>query len=451
MKQLFLAFVFLLSTGMVDSLSGQALKSKPDSLKIKTGWNFGAIPAITFDTDQGFQYGAAVNFYNFGDGSAFPKYKHSLYLEISHFTKGSGIYRFYYDSESLIPGMHITTDLSYLPDQAYDFYGFNGFESVLNKSWEDQNSQNYKTRMFYKYQQKLFRFKTDIQGKFSGSHFGWIAGFNLLDYNSSSVDINKLNKGKSESDKLPTVEQQPGLYEKYIQWGLISQNEANGGFIPELKGGIVYDTRDNKPNPMNGMWTEAVIAAIPAFLGAESGFSKFSITHRQYFTLIKEDLSFAYRLGWQQTIGGHVPYYYEPQIISSVMTGSSSTGLGGAKNLRGVRRNRIVGDGFILGNLELRWKFARMRLINQDFYMGLNSFVDFGQVTKKIDTGNLNIPSGVVASDYFNKGAEQLHTSYGAGLRLVMNYNFVIAVDYGIAMKSQDGDSGIYIGLNYLF
>lgn len=451
MKQLFIAFVFLLSTGMVNSLSGQALQSKTDSLKIKTGWNFGAIPAITFDTDQGFQYGAAVNFYNFGDGSTFPKYKHSLYFEISRFTKGSGIYRFYYDSESLIPGVHITTDLSYLPDQAYDFYGFNGFESVLNKSWEDQNSPSYKTRMFYKYQQKLFRFKTDIQGKFSGSHFGWIAGFNMLNYNSSSVDISKLNKGKSESDKLPPVEQQPGLFEKYIQWGLISQNEANGGFIPELKGGIVYDTRDNRPNPMKGMWTEAVIAAVPAFLGAESGFSKFSITHRQYFTLIKEDLSFAYRLGWQQTLGGHVPYYYEPQIISSVMTGSSSTGLGGAKNLRGVRRNRIVGDGFILGNLELRWKFARIRLINQDFYMGLNSFVDFGRVTKKIDTGNMNIPSGVVASDYFNIGAEQLHTSYGAGLRLVMNYNFVIAVDYGIAMKSQDGDSGIYIGLNYLF
>jgi len=32
-----------------------------------------------------------------------------------------------------------------------------------------------------------------------------------------------------------------------------------------------------------------------------------------------------------------------------------------------------------------------------------------------------------------------------------MNYNFVMAIDYGIATKSQDGDSGIYIGLNYLF
>jgi len=458
MKQIRFIFVCIFIAGITYSSFAQENKTKSDTVKIKTGWNFGAIPAITFDTDQGFQYGAAVNFYNYGDGSTFPKYKHSLYFEISRFTKGSGIYRFYYDSESLIPGIQITTDLSYLPDQAYDFYGFNGYESVLNKSWEDQNSPDYKTRMFYKYQQKLFRFKTDLQGKFSGSRFGWIAGVNLLNYSSASVDIDKLNKGKNENDKLPPVSQQPGLYEKYIQWGLISQKEAIGGFIPELKGGFVFDTRDNKPNPMKGMWTEAVIAVVPKFLGAESSFSKVSFIHRQYFTLVKEDLSFAYRLNWQQTIGGHVPFYYQPQMISSVLTGSSSTGLGGAKNLRGIRRNRIVGDGYVLGNFELRWKFYRLTMFNQNFYMGLNTFVDMGQVVKKIDTGNtsqlfdaININAPEIASDYFNIGAEKLHTSYGAGLRLVMNYNFVMAVDYGIATNSQDGDSGIYIGLNYLF
>lgn len=448
MKQIRSIFVCFFLIGLSYSSFAQKDSIKSELPKIKTGWNFGAIPAITFDTDQGFQYGAAVNFYNFGDGSTFPKYKHSLYFEISHFTKGSGIYRFYYDSESLIPGIQVTTDLSYLPDQAYDFYGYNGYESVLNKSWEDQNSSAYKTRMFYKYQQKLFRFKTDFQGKFSGSNFGWIAGFNLLNYNSASVDINRLNKGKSGKDILPAVD---GLYEKYIQWGLIPQQEANGGFIPELKGGIVYDTRDFKVNPMKGMWTEAVISVVPKFLGAESGFSKFSFTHRQYFTLIKDDLSFAYRINWQQTIGGHVPFYYEPQIISSVLTGSSSTGLGGAKNLRGVRRNRIVGDGYILGNMELRWKFYRLKFLNQNFYCGLNTFVDFGQVTKKIEPSTVNIPTSVNASDYFNYGAEKLHTSYGAGLRLAMNYNFVVAIDYGIATNAQDGDSGIYIGLNYLF
>lgn len=432
-------------------IKAQDFKDKPIDKPVKTGWDYGLIPAIAFDADQGFQYGAAVNFYYYGDGKGFPNYKHSLYFELSRYTNGSGVYRFYYDSEHLIPGIQITTDLSYLPDQAYSFYGFNGYESVYHKSWEDQNSPDYRTRMFYKFQQNLFRFKTDFQGNIADSRFRWIAGFNLLDFRISSVDINKLNKGKSGANKLPPVSEQPGLYEKYRQWGLIDPAEADGGFIPELKGGIVYDTRDNKPNPMKGMWSEAVIACVPEFLGAETGFSKISLTHRQYFTLIKEDLSFAYRLGWQQTLEGHVPFYYQSQIITSVMTGSTSTGLGGSKSLRGILRNRIVGDGFAYGNFELRWKFARMKLFKQNCYWGLNGFMDIGQVTKKIDLGNKLNSIQQPITDYFNIGAEKLHKSVGGGLRLAINYNFIIAVDYGVALNKQDGDTGMYIGLNYLF
>ena len=46
----------------------------------KDGWNFGGLPTITFDTDLGFQYGALVNLYDYGDGSAYPNYYHSIYL-----------------------------------------------------------------------------------------------------------------------------------------------------------------------------------------------------------------------------------------------------------------------------------------------------------------------------------------------------------------------------------
>ena len=86
MKQFRRIFVCIISISVAFSSYAHNNKVNSDSIKVKKGWNFGAIPAITFDTDQGFQYGAAVNFYNFGDGSTFPKYKHSLYFEISHFT-----------------------------------------------------------------------------------------------------------------------------------------------------------------------------------------------------------------------------------------------------------------------------------------------------------------------------------------------------------------------------
>jgi len=445
-------FLLILLTAIPFWSSAQPTDQKNTEKKeIKTGWNMGALPAISFDSDLGFQYGAVVNFFNYGDGSNYPDYNHSLYFEVSRYTKGSGTYRFYYDSEALIPGIEITTDLSYLPDQAYDFFGFNGYEAVYNKNWIDDTSPDYRTRMFYKFHQKLFRFKTDIQGDWGDSNFRWLAGFNLLSFNISSVDVDKLNKGKKESDKLPPVSEQPGLYEKYQQWGIISAKEANGGFVPIVKAGLVYDTRDNKPNPMHGIWAEAELATAQKFMGAESSFAKLSITQRQYFTLIKNDLSFAYRVQWQQTIGGHAPFYYQPQIIASALRGSSSSGLGGAKTLRGILRNRIVGDGFVMGNTEMRWKFARIEKWNQHFYCGLNGFLDFGRVVKKMDIrdkiSNMNEPM----NQYFNFGAEKMHYSVGGGLRLAMNQNFIAALDYGIALDKQDGDTGIYIGLNYLF
>lgn len=412
----------------------------------KTGWNFGALPTITFDTDLGFQYGALVNLYNYGDGSRYPNYNHSLYFEVSRFTKGSGINRFYYDSDQLIKGLQTSLDISYLSDQAYDFYGFNGFDAVVNKNWFDDASNDYITRMFYKYDRNMFRFKVDLQGKLSGEKLKWAAGVNLLNFKLSPVNLEKLNKGKKGDDILPAVD---GLFEKYQEWGIISAEEADGGFVPELKAGLVFDTRDNRPNPMKGIWTEAVLVGAPSFLGAESGFTKLSLTHRQYFTLIPNDLSLAYRLAYQTTLSGHAPFYYQTQVIVSELKGAASEGLGGAKTMRGILRNRIVGDGFFFGNVEARWKFARFQFINNNFYLGLNGFTDFGQVTKKIA---VEPHSGFTpGTDFFEKNAEKMHISYGAGLRIVMNQNFVIAVDYGMAADKRDGDSGLYIGLNYLF
>jgi hypothetical protein len=52
-----------------------ALSVNSQENRIKTGWKFGgALPAISFDSDLGFQYGALVEFYNYSDGSTYPDY-----------------------------------------------------------------------------------------------------------------------------------------------------------------------------------------------------------------------------------------------------------------------------------------------------------------------------------------------------------------------------------------
>lgn len=417
---------------------------------IKTGWNFGALPAITFSTDLGFQYGVVVNLFDYGDGTKYPAYNQKFYLEVSRFTKGSSTYRLMYETKTLIPGIYITSDLAYLTDQAYDFYGFNGYEAVYNADWTDSDldASVYKTRMFYKTDRKLLRFKNDIKGKLAGENFQWNVGLELKNFKFGPVDIEKLNKGKEEN-LLPDVD---GLYDKYVSWGIIDAEEAGGGFITTLKAGITYDTRDFEANAMKGIWFETGVEASPSFI-SDAGFGKFFAIYRQYFTIIPRDLSFAYRLGYQTTIFGDVPWYHQNQIITSVLAGTTSEGLGGSKNVRGVLRNRIVGDGLVYANAEFRWKAFRFNLINQNFYIGFVAFGDFGMVTKKI---KFEIPDAVTmgedqADDYFNPDSEKMHISTGAGLRVVMNENFIVSADFGKALDPQDGNFEFYIGLNYLF
>lgn len=435
-------------------------QTKPDEKqKVKTGWTFGALPAISYNSDLGFQYGALVNLYHYGDGSTYPKYRHNLYAEWSRFTKGSGVNRFFYDSEYLIPGIRFTADLNYFTEQALDFYGFNGFDAVYNPEWEDSEASSYRSRMFYRHERNMFRLMVDFQGGIIGKKLRWVGGFGILNIQVAPVDIARLNKGKKPEDQLPDI---PGLYQKYIDWGIIGENEKDGGWNNNLKLGLVYDTRDVESHPMKGIWSEIVLFTAPKFLGnGDFGYSKISATHRQYFTVIKDKLSFAYRLNYQGTISGTVPFYMQPYMINSFSLSSNTDGLGGSKTIRGMLRNRVVGDAFAFGNAELRWKAFRTLIFGQNFYLGLNAFVDGGQVLKKVDftipeinTNKVNkSPETDVVEDYFDpkKDSESLHLSAGAGIRLVLNENFIVAVDYGQPFDKRDGKRGLYIGLNYLF
>jgi len=111
MKKINFAFnvLFLLSFQCLYTLGQQGSANEET---IKTGWNVGALPVVAFDTDIGFKYGALVNLFHYGDGSQYPKYRHSLFFEWSRTTKGSGINQFTYDSEYLIPGIRVSAEVS---------------------------------------------------------------------------------------------------------------------------------------------------------------------------------------------------------------------------------------------------------------------------------------------------------------------------------------------------
>ena len=403
---------------------------------IKKGLTFGALPAISFDSDLGFQYGALVNFYLYGDGSRFPKYNHSLYLELSTYTKGTSIARLRYDSEMLIPKVRTTVDISYVTDQLSDFYGFNGYQSIFNADLSKT------THIFYKNERNMFRAKADFQGSFGESKLGWVAGYTYYNFAIDSVNVSKLG--------LHSV-QGGALFQRYQQWGLINKAEANGGSINYFKLGLKYDSRDQLACPMKGIYTEAVIQTAPKFLNETFPHTKMAVIHRQYFTLAK-DLSFAYRLDYQMTLGNnHVPYYAQPLLITSYLVAATNQGLGGKSSIRGILRNRVIGDNVGFGNFEFRYKFLRFEMLNQNFYVGTNVFFDSGIILKPIAIDFANISASDKAAYFNDYSAGKFHSAAGIGLKIGWNENFIISADFGKALNKQDGNMGSYIGLNYLF
>lgn len=443
------------------SLSTITAFSQVDTLntkeeKIKDGWTFGAVPVVAYDSDLGFKYGGLVNFYNYGKPTSYPEYLQSIYFEISRTTKGSGINQLSFDSGNMFPEkpIRITADVSYLTEQALDFYGFNGYQSAYIPDFEDDDNSLYRSRMYYRMERKMLRVAADFSGSIFQSNFKWLAGFAHINHKLGSVDIDALNDGLDEDELLPSTDSVPGLYDRYVDWGIIPEKDADGGKVNYIKLGAIYDTRDNEANPMEGIWSEIIVVTAPSFLdNYENSYTQLSLTHRQYLTLIQKKLSFAYRLGYQGTIAGTTPFYMLPYLNFSYNPSIVIEGLGGSKTVRGVLRNRIIGDGIVYGNLEFRWKFVNTVIMNQNLYIALSTFADFGQVVQETEIDKSNIPDdgSVNVENYFDASSDELHMGYGLGLHFALNENFIVAFDYGLAADERDGSSGLYIGMNFLF
>lgn len=144
-------------TGCSDGMAtpSRSALTRPEDTYRKTGFSFTPIPALSYSSDLGFQLGAILDAYWFGDGSTYPKYRHKLTAEACYYTKGSGIYYLFYDSEYLIRGLRFTASASYLPNTMMAFYGFNGYPAPFLR---DKNAG------FYAVDRNLLRIMGDLQG-----------------------------------------------------------------------------------------------------------------------------------------------------------------------------------------------------------------------------------------------------------------------------------------------
>jgi hypothetical protein len=449
----------------VEKKASKKKGKNPDG--IRTGWTFGILPSVAFDADLGFQGGVLSNVYYYGDGSKYPDYLHSLYFEAAYTTKHYGLFRFSYDSKYLIPKHRFSFDVTYIPDAMCDFQGYNGYQSVYNSAWvktptKKKPNDDYLTRAFYKYKRDLVRVAADIQGPIKGK-WKWAAGLGMFYYHTEIVDINMINKGKKKN-LLPDT---TSLYEKYVLWNIIKPNEKNGGIHPYLRGGFVFDSRNKQANASVGMYADAFFTYTAGF-GKSAPYNnlKFNAVFQHYVPVYKDVITFAYRAGVQVLVAGKSPFYMDNYLNALYYQRVLYEAVGGGNSVRGLIRNRVLADGFGYATAEFRFKVWKFKIKKEHFYLAFNPFCDMGIALqpKPLDKNDIlqkiaDKDSGFDPADLkdyinFDKKKSYLpHFGAGIGMKIAMNENFILSVDWATPFTKKDNGSmaNIYVKMGYLF
>lgn len=204
----------------------------------------------------------------------------------------------------------------------------------------------------------------------------------------------------------------------------------NGGQANYFRTGIAYDTRDFEPDPDSGILVEFNIANVSKNTGSSFDYNKlfFQMKYfRKLFPSVFEELVFATRIAGSYSSSG-TPFS-EIRYMWSV--DGPLTGIGGLQTVRGYRQDRFIGTMAGFGSYEVRWRFASLKIGEQEFTFSIVPFYDYGRVwdsEKKI-------------------GLQSYKFSYGSGLRIIWNQATVILIDLA---KSKE-DTQLFIDFAHAF
>jgi len=389
--------LFVLFTLVQDTDPAAAQIARP------TGLEIGGVPAINFDSDEGFGYGAIAELYYYGSGVLEP-YLWTLQPTVFLTTEGRRDFTAFFDAPHLLPsGWRLGGFLGSEKHIATPYYGVGNNTEYDETLDQDEGPDPF----YYRFGRTRYSATVALQRRLVDDRVRLLFG------------------GGVERTVIDPVPEDRGTT-------LYAQEVAAGEerfWSNHVRGGLIWDTRDRETAPRSGTWTEILLQWTPEGLGSDAGFTRWTFADRRYFSL-GDRVVFAHRYLIQGASRG-APVHELFRVPSSF---KSQEGLGGAKTVRGLPKNRFVGRGALVWNAELRWRAAEFQLMGKPFHTVLSAFVDQGRVWA----------DGVS----FRELMTDLHRGFGGGVRVGMGENFVVAVD---GATSAETGFPIYIGLGYLF
>lgn len=387
----------------------------------RDGYGFGGIPAVNYNSDEGLGLGAVGNLFRY-DGQTAP-YKWSLDLQLFATTKNVHHHRLIYDFLNVggLP-LRIFGRVKLEASRADNFCGLGGRvtcdpgvpDGLADARGLTGDARDEFTRRYYKVRyvmpygmvnaRWMFRDKPHRFEVFGGWRGNWFMPGDL-------------------GVRAPFADT---LYAAAYPGG-------EQGFVSVLQAGVMLDNRRNEPAPYDGYWIEASLRGSSKLWGSAADWQYWGVntTLRGYLPLTSDDgqLVLADRVLLDGIVGDT-----NTQDLTWV-GGSQLLWMGGGEDsARGIRLRRFRGRVKGLHQVELRWRFARTRIVKIPFDFGVLGFHD----------------SGFASEDWSDLATMRPFWTTGGGLRITMDQSFVIRADVGVS-PIEDWSPGVYISLGNLF
>lgn len=365
----------------------------------RSRWEIAGVPALNYDADEGFGYGASLELYRHSPGAK--PYRYTVQPNVFLTTGGRRDFTVFFDAPQVASGWRVDAFVGSEQQIASPYYGL-GNAAAYDSTLEQADPY------FYRFGRTRRQVLGNVQRRMGDTPIRLLAGLGAAHV---EVDLTPKDTGTTL-----LAEQLGG-------------RPAPGGWSNALRAGIVWDTRDREVGTHRGTWSDLLVQRFDQVLGSDTEYTRLTATDRRYLPLSSR-LTYAQRL-LVQNVWGDAPFYDLYVVESSF---KRQEGLGGAKTLRGVPKNRYVGKGMALANFEVRWRAIDFGVRGRPMHLVASGFVDTGRVWK----------DRVVLSELL----QDQHVGFGGGLRLGMGENFVVALDLA---HSRETGVPFYIGLGYLF
>ncbi|MCI2121861.1 MAG: hypothetical protein LKK19_04075, partial [Bacteroidales bacterium] len=163
--------------------------------------------------------------------------------------------------------------------------------------------------------------------------------------------------------------------------------------------------------------------------------------------LVSDKLVFAYRLNYQQFLG-NAPWYAIP-YLSVIGPSYDKDAIGGYRTVRGLMANRVLGKGMGFYNAEIRYRFIDFHFLKQNFGLAVSGYCDGAYIADRFDLSNQTGADAELYSKYINTlDRDKFHISAGGGFRIILNRNFIVCLELGHALNTQDNDKAVTVDVN---